>query len=157
MFTISMHEIVVLIDKIHWFSLDRIEELVFFLNGTSKNLPYRGVILILYTIPTECLRHCAENAMDVASFWFSEKKIVTWSLRHITNADEKEVGYTISLCLILSYITRFSVSRLTKITFISIHIFLHSNMEACVRAIRMRVYEPVQLGSGSMLADDEVT
>ena len=112
-----MHEIVVLIDKIHWFSLDRIEELVFFLNGTSKNLPYRGVILILYTTPTECLRHCAENAMDVASFWFSEKKIVTWSLRHITNADEKEVECTISLSLILSYITRFSVSRLTKITF----------------------------------------
>ena len=153
-----MHEIVVLIDKIHWFSLDRIEELVFFLNGTSKNLPYRGVILILYTTPTECLRHCAENAMDVASFWFSEKKIVTWSLRHITNADEKEVECTISLSLILSYITRFSVSRLTKITFISIHIFSsleYGSMRSCY--IRMRVYEHVQLGSGSMHADDEVT
>lgn len=152
MFTISMHEIVFLFDKIHWFSLDRVEEILFFLNGMSKNLPYRGVILILYTTPTECLRHCAENAMDVASFWFSEKKIVTCSLRHITNADEKEVECTISLSLILSYITWFSVSRLTKIAF-----FLHSNMEACVRAIRMRVYEHVQLGSGSMPADDEVT
>ena len=64
MFAISMHEIVFLFDKIHSFSLDRVEEILFFLNGMSKNLPYRGVILILYTTPTECLRHCAENAMD---------------------------------------------------------------------------------------------
>lgn len=64
MFIISMHEIVFLFDKIHWFSLDLVEEILFFLNGMSKNLPYRGVILILYTTPTECLRHCAENAMD---------------------------------------------------------------------------------------------